>query len=127
MVVVVLNGDDLPKKQELVKQLASRELNMDSDRKAIKITSVHLNVNKKNTNVIFGDRNIKIYGSDTIADYIGKYKFNISPHSFFQLQPWDTGQGFESFAEITEYLEKPLNSHDQIYPRSKCRRVELTG
>jgi len=81
MVVVVLNGKDLPFKDQLVSSLVSRV-------QAIK--SVFLNVNTNNTNVILGDKNIKIYGDDVITDYIGKYKFRISPLSFFQVNPIQT-------------------------------------
>jgi len=81
MVVLVINGEDLPKKQELVRALTS-------DIKEIK--SVVLNVNTRNTNVILGEKNITIYGSGYISDYIGKYRFNISPLSFFQVNPLQT-------------------------------------
>jgi len=49
-----------------------------------------LNVNTKRTNVILGDENIVVYGRDTITDYIGEFKFNISPLSFFQVNPVQT-------------------------------------
>jgi 23S rRNA (uracil1939-C5)-methyltransferase len=49
-----------------------------------------LNINTKHTNVILGNRNIKIYGKDTITDYIGKFRFDISPLSFFQVNPVQT-------------------------------------
>ncbi|MCX7921219.1 MAG: 23S rRNA (uracil(1939)-C(5))-methyltransferase RlmD [Clostridia bacterium] len=81
MVVVVINKDDLPRKQQLVKELTS----------AIpEIRSILLNINKKKTNVILGDRNVKLYGEEVITDYIGRYKFNISPLSFFQVNPVQT-------------------------------------
>ena len=44
----------------------------------------------KKTNIILGERNVTLYGSDTISDYIGKFKFNISPLSFFQVNPVQT-------------------------------------
>lgn len=54
------------------------------------LKSIILNVNAKNTNVILGDKCITLYGSDTIQDYIGEFKFNISPLSFFQVNPVQT-------------------------------------
>ena len=54
------------------------------------LKSIILNVNDKNTNVILGDKCITLYGSDTIQDYIGEFKFNISPLSFFQVNPIQT-------------------------------------
>lgn len=54
------------------------------------IKSIVLNVNPKNTNVILGEKCITLYGEDTIQDYIGNFKFNISPLSFFQVNPKQT-------------------------------------
>ena len=54
------------------------------------IKSIVLNINSKNTNVILGTECITLYGSDTIQDYIGEFKFNISPLSFFQVNPIQT-------------------------------------
>lgn len=49
------------------------------------IKSIYLNLNDKNTNEILGEKEVKIYGEDYICDYIGKYKYCISPKSFFQV------------------------------------------
>lgn len=54
------------------------------------IKSIVLNVNSKNTNVILGEKCITLYGEDVIQDYIGNFKFNISPLSFFQVNPIQT-------------------------------------
>ena len=47
------------------------------------IKSIVLNINSDNTNVILGKECITLYGEDVIQDYIGEFKFNISPLSFF--------------------------------------------
>lgn len=81
MVVLVINGSMLPAVEELVKRLIT----------AVPETkSIFLNSNTENTNVILGKINTCVYGSDTITDTIGKYKFQISPHSFFQINPVQT-------------------------------------
>ena len=54
------------------------------------IKSIILNVNKENTNVILGQECITLWGKDTITDYIDNFKFNISPLSFFQVNPVQT-------------------------------------
>jgi 23S rRNA (uracil1939-C5)-methyltransferase len=54
------------------------------------IKSIVLNVNQKQTNVILGEKNIVLYGEEAIFDYIGKFKFRISPNSFFQVNPIQT-------------------------------------
>lgn len=81
MVVVVINGKDLPHREQLVELLVS---------KVSGIKSIQLNINTRNTNVILGDKNIRIYGDETITDYIGKYKIKISHLSFFQVNPVQT-------------------------------------
>lgn len=81
MVVLVLNGNTLPKQDKLVKMLTEE---------MPQIKSIVLNINTANTNVILGPRNIVIYGEETITDYIGKFKFKISPLSFFQVNPKQT-------------------------------------
>ncbi|WP_373897555.1 23S rRNA (uracil(1939)-C(5))-methyltransferase RlmD [Haloimpatiens sp. FM7315] len=81
MVVIVTNGDKLPEKQELVKSLVD---NING------IHSVIQNINTKNTNVILGSKCKTLWGQGEITDYIGEYKFNISPLSFFQVNPLQT-------------------------------------
>ena len=49
------------------------------------IASVFINVNNSNTNEILGSYTKKMYGADYIDDYIGDFKFCISPKSFFQV------------------------------------------
>lgn len=81
MVVIVISGKDLPFKKELIDELT----------KAIPgIKSIMLNVNTKNTNVILGGENIRIFGNETITDFIGKFKFEISPLSFYQVNSVQT-------------------------------------
>ena len=94
MVVLVINGNSLPYADELVRILTP-DSGRDGDSSNFYagvsgIKSIYLNINTKNTNVILGDKNILLYGSETITDTIGKYKFKISPHSFFQVNPVQT-------------------------------------
>lgn len=81
MVVVITNGKKLPNQDELIELLKS---------KITGLKSVIHNVNDKNTNVIFGNETKTIYGVDKIVDYIGDLKFNISAHSFYQVNPIQT-------------------------------------
>lgn len=90
MVVLVINGDKLVKSDELVNKL----LENFSD-----IKSIILNVNTRNTNIILGDKNICIYGQKYITDYIGSFKFEISPLSFFQVNPIQTEVLYEKALE----------------------------
>jgi len=81
MVVIVTRTRQMPRRDELVEALRS----------GIKgITSIIQNINPKQTNVILSDECITLWGSDTISDYIGEFRFNISPLSFFQVNPVQT-------------------------------------
>ena len=81
MVVIVSNKKVLTAKDELIEALKA---NIDG------LKSVILNTNKEATNVILGEKFITLWGEDTITDYIGEFKFNISPLSFFQVNPKQT-------------------------------------
>ena len=54
------------------------------------LKSIVLNYNSRRGNIILGDRNRVIFGEGFITDYIGEYKFNISPQSFYQVNPTQT-------------------------------------
>lgn len=81
MVVIVSTKNTLTCKDELIEELKA---NVDG------LKSVILNVNKEATNVILGEKCITLWGEDAITDYIGEFKFNISPKSFFQVNPKQT-------------------------------------
>ena len=78
MVILVVNGNKLPYSQEIAESLVGE---------CSSITSVIVNINTKNTNVILGDKNITVYGKDYIIDKLGDYYFKISPLSFYQVNP----------------------------------------
>ena len=65
-----------------------------------KVASLSVSINPHDTNVIMGDNYKTIYGKDTITDYIGDLKFNISPLSFFQVNPTQTKK---LYAKALEY------------------------
>ncbi len=95
MVVFVVNGKTFPRLNDLI-QILTQNI------PAIK--SIYLNVNTKKTNIIMGDENILAYGREFIVDDIGKFKFEISPNSFFQVNPLQTevlyGKALE-YAKLT--------------------------
>jgi 23S rRNA (uracil1939-C5)-methyltransferase len=80
MVCLIINGKELPHKEELVESL----------KKIVGMTSICLNVNKEKTNVILGDKMISLWGELFITDYIGDIKYQISPLSFYQVNPVQT-------------------------------------
>ena len=56
----------------------------------LNIASLVVNINKEDTNVILGRECVTLYGRPYIEDYIGDIKFQISPLSFYQVNPVQT-------------------------------------
>ena len=96
MVCLVVNGTNLPSSEVLVSRLSTISETIEQEGEGIqlaklrKVTSVCLNVNKEKTNVILGSRVIPLYGEPHITDYIGDIKYQISPLSFYQVNPVQT-------------------------------------
>lgn len=76
LLTVVINADALPHSSELVKIITE---------KFSSVVGVLLNVNKKSTNVILGDKFITLYGRDYIYDILGGVKLKITASSFYQV------------------------------------------
>lgn len=112
MVCIVVNGESLPHEDRLVAKLTGLEFYNGNDGKldSVKgqavpnISSVMININRENTNVILGDRCRTLWGKDYIEDSINGITFQISPLSFYQVNPVQTeklyGKALE-FAGLT--------------------------
>ena len=87
MVCIVVNGESLPKEDKLVAKLTGLEL---WENEGGNIYSVMININRENTNVILGDRCRTLWGKDYIEDSINGITFQISPLSFYQVNPVQT-------------------------------------
>ena len=74
---LVINGGSIPNAKDLISRLVSAL--------GDSLKSVQLNINRKDTNVVLGDKNIVLWGSDTITDILCGVKVRISPHSFYQV------------------------------------------
>ena len=76
MVCLVCNGTKLPRQQEFVEKLLQRHP---------EISTVVLNVNTKNTNVITGDENIVLFGPGYIRDTMCGVPVCLDPLAFYQV------------------------------------------
>ena len=92
MVCLIINGQDLPHQRELVEKLCEIP----------GMTSISLNINKKRSNVILGDKVKTIWGEDYITDKIGDISYEISPLSFFQVNPKQT---WKLYSKALEYAD----------------------
>ena len=80
MVCLVINGKTIPHCHDLVGRL----------RQIPGMTSITLSSNTEKTNVIMGDTIRLLWGQEFITDYIGEIKYQISPLSFYQVNPVQT-------------------------------------
>ncbi|MBS6956403.1 MAG: 23S rRNA (uracil(1939)-C(5))-methyltransferase RlmD [Enterocloster asparagiformis] len=80
MVCLVINGRNVPRAEALVERL----------QRVAGMTSISLNVNTEKTNVILGSEVVNLWGPGYITDYIGGVKYQISPLSFYQVNPAQT-------------------------------------
>ena len=91
MVILVINGKDLPHKEEIIEQL-----------KEIGVTSIFLCHNTKKTNVILQPSLTLLEGKSYIVDKIGELSFQISPLSFFQVNPMQTKVLYQKALEYAD-------------------------
>ncbi|MGZ7441778.1 23S rRNA (uracil(1939)-C(5))-methyltransferase RlmD [Paenibacillus sp. TH7-28] len=86
-VTLVTVSDKLPRQADLIKalRLAMPEL-----------TSIAMNVNPKNTSLVFGNKTVILWGKDSIRESLGDLEFTLSPRAFFQLNPIQTVKLYET-------------------------------
>ena len=100
MVCLIINGEKLPDEEALVKSL----------RQIPETVSVMVNVNKKRNNVILGEKVRLLWGKPYITDKIGEISYQISPLSFFQVNPYQTGR---LYGKALEYAQ--LSGNETVW------------
>lgn len=101
MVVLVVNGPELPKESILRDRLLEG---------VPAIKSLILNENSSKGNRVLGFKNRVIAGAETIEDTIGKLKFEINPLSFFQVNPSQTEVLYGKALEFAD-----LKGHETVF------------
>lgn len=96
MVVVSANADNIPKVAELIKNITAV---------SPKISSIILNINKKRTNLVLGDKNVTLWGKDVLSADLCGLSYEISPHSFFQVNPVQTEKLYSKAIELADITE----------------------
>ena len=66
------------------------------------MTSIMVNYNEDRTNVILGEQCDTLWGQSYIEDYIGEIKYQISPLSFFQVNPQQTEKLYNKALEYAD-------------------------
>lgn len=85
MVCLVVNGSRIPGAEDLIAKL----------REIPGMTSISLNINREKTNVILGRKGKLLWGQEYITDTIGPIAYQISPQSFYQVNPVQTKNLYE--------------------------------
>lgn len=93
MVTLVTNTKEIPQEKELVEFITS---------KYKEVKTIVKNINSKNTNVILGKENEVLFGDGYIYDYLGDFKFKISPMSFYQVNQVQTEKLYSKAVEYAE-------------------------
>lgn len=92
MVCLILNGKSLPMEEKLVESL----------REIPGMSSISININRQRNNVILGERLRLLWGKPYITDRIGDITYQISPLSFYQVNPRQTQK---LYAKALEYAD----------------------
>lgn len=92
MVCLVINGNELPHAAEFITRLRTIE----------GMTSICLNLNTKKTNVILGPSTKLLWGSPAIEDKIGGIRYQISPQSFYQVNPVQTEKLYQTALDFAD-------------------------
>ena len=102
MLILVINGKKLNSnefEEKFIKNITEKHK---------EIKTIILNYNLKNTNVILGKEDRVIYGGGTIKDKLGNYYFNISPFSFYQVNPIQTEKLYKVAVESANITKEDI-------------------
>ena len=94
LVTLVTNGRQFPGSKALVRELVKR---------CPEITSIVQNVNTRQTNVILGTDEIRLYGPGFILDKLCGLSFRISSQSFYQVNAVQTEVLYRQAVELARF------------------------
>ncbi len=100
MVCLVINGTRIPHAEKLIGALTELP----------GMTSITISANTRRDNVIMGNTCVVLWGQGYITDYIGDIKYQISPLSFYQVNPVQTET---LYSLALEYAE--LNGSETVW------------
>lgn len=97
LVVLVTRTEFFPKSKSFINELVEKHKN---------IKTVVQNINSKNTSVVLGSYEKTLYGNGYIQDSICGLRFNISAHSFYQINPIQTEVLYNKAVEFASLSKK---------------------
>lgn len=99
-VTVVINGQKLPHEEDLI----------DAMKQLDKVENLNLNINTERTNVIMGRKMKTLYGDTYLVDHIEDIEYQISPLSFYQVNPEQTTKLYKKALEYAH-----LTGTERVY------------
>ncbi|WP_243259217.1 23S rRNA (uracil(1939)-C(5))-methyltransferase RlmD [Clostridium sp. 'deep sea'] len=96
MVVLVASTIEFPKRNNFISALL---------KKHPEITTIVLNINNEKTNLVLGKEQSTLYGKGYIEDSLLGCKFQISPKSFYQVNPIQTEKLYNKVIEMAEFKQ----------------------
>lgn len=117
MVILVINGNGIPNIQKLVEMLddAIYEVGFSLESVVLNIKKNTGGKSKKINNIpggageIMGEENVVVAGSPVIRDMIGELEFEISPASFYQVNPVQTKRLYDKVKEYCGIEERDID------------------
>jgi len=97
LVVLVCQGEYIPNCKAFINELVEKQP---------KVKTVVMNINYSKSSVVLGDKENVIYGKGYIVDNICGLDFNISAHSFYQVNPVQTEVLYNKAIEFAELSKK---------------------
>lgn len=107
MVVLVTAKEFVPNFDSLIETLSEKHP---------EITTIVQNINKDQTNVILGMKEKALFGPGYIKDQIAEIEFRISPKSFFQINPLQTENLYQTVIDLGKFNgdERVLDAYSGI-------------
>lgn len=97
MLVLVTAYEKFPKKEQFVSELLKLYP---------KITTIVQNINTSPNKMMLGSKEVVLYGKGKIQDILCGCKFNISPRSFYQVNPVQTEKLYNKAIEMAQLTGK---------------------
>ena len=99
MVCFVINAEKLPMQKDLISLLCG---------KFECIKTICVNINRRNDNVIMGEKTYTIFGDGFITDILCDTKFRISPNSFYQVNRATAEVLYNKAFELANFSENDV-------------------
>jgi len=104
MAILVINGKAIPEHEKLIQMMDDAVFAIEEAEYSLE--SVALNINTNKTSQVMGDKSITLAGKPTILDTMGGMQFEISPLSFYQVNPVQTEKLYNKVLEYANLTGK---------------------